>query len=192
MANARDWFDCERESPWPKTEQSDELQSAIVALVKAIEQEDTPGTASDLRPYISGADVMATWHRCTGWIPPSRDPRYIKKWLDFQLEMLDSRRRAIEAQFSLNFLKGTDDETRNQPDCRTGSATDAVGGQSAFCAPLHEAPPVGQSWSRHAHDQDNDATHGAWREAGHADALAQALDARPQSFAISDAKFPTN
>lgn len=54
-----------------------------------------------MRPYISGADVMATWYRCTGWIPPSKDPAYVKKWMDFQLEFLEMRRKAIEAQFAL-------------------------------------------------------------------------------------------
>lgn len=62
------------------------------------------------RPYISGADVMATWNRCTGWVPPSRDPRYIKKWLSFQLEILDSRRRAIEFQFATHLIRAESNE----------------------------------------------------------------------------------
>lgn len=62
--------------------------------------EEQPATDA-MRPYISGADVMATWYRCTGWIPPSKDPAYVKKWMDFQLEFLEMRRKAIEAQFAL-------------------------------------------------------------------------------------------
>jgi len=62
-----------------------------------------------LRAYASGSDVMATWNRCTGWIPPSKDPRYIKKWLDFQLEVLDSRRRAIEQQFAMQLVEASNE-----------------------------------------------------------------------------------
>ena len=62
-----------------------------------------------LRAYASGSDVMATWSRCTGWIPPSKDPRYIKKWLDFQLEVLDSRRRAIEQQFAMQLVEASNE-----------------------------------------------------------------------------------
>lgn len=95
----------------------------------------------ELRPYVSGADVMATWHRCTGWIPPSKDPRYIKKWMDFQLEMLDSRRRAIELQFAMNFMKEPDEANHRAQDGE-GLATYVDACRDPVSPALLEAPPM--------------------------------------------------
>lgn len=150
--------------------------------------DDTP----ELRPYVAGADVMATWHRCTGWIPPSRDPRYIKKWLDFQLEILDSRRRAIEAQFALNFMKGTDYEARPQPTYGARRSAVFVDRQGAVSAPLHEEAPLGEPWTRPADDQNDGRAHGARGEIGHDALMAAALDAVAKSCAVTDTKTTTD
>jgi hypothetical protein len=58
-------------------------------------------TTSTKAIYVTGADVASTWQRLTGWVPPSKDPRYIKKWLDFQLDFIEARREAITSQFQV-------------------------------------------------------------------------------------------
>ena len=149
--------------------------------------DDTP----ELRPYVAGADVMATWHRCTGWIPPSRDPRYIAKWLNFQLEILDSRRRAIEAQFALNFMKGTMYEAEPQPTYGARGAAFPVDRQRPVSAPLHQEAPLGQPWQGTADDQDDDRADGARSEIGHDALMAAALDSIAKSCAVTDDKTTT-
>lgn len=149
--------------------------------------DDTP----ELRPYLPGSDVMATWHRVTGWIPPSRDPRYIKKWLDFQLDMLECRRRAIEAQFSLNFLQGSDDEERPQPTYGASYAAHALDRRGAVSAPLFEEAPVGQPWSRTADNQDHDGAEATRREIDDDALMAAALDVIARSNELTDTKITT-
>jgi hypothetical protein len=146
---------------------------------------------TELRPYVAGADVMTTWHRCTGWIPPSRDPRYIAKWLNFQLDILDSRRRAIEAQFALNFMKGTMDEERPKSTDGAGKPANVLDRRGSLCTSLHGETSLGQSWHGPRHGQDHHAVDGT-RSKNEDDALmAAALDAVAQSCAISDDKTTT-
>lgn len=57
---------------------------------------------ANLTAYVTGSDVAATWQRLTDWVPPSKDPKFIKKWMDFQLDFVEARREAIAAQFQLN------------------------------------------------------------------------------------------
>lgn len=149
--------------------------------------DDTP----ELRPYLPGSDVMATWHRVTGWIPPSRDPRYIKKWLDFQLDMLECRRRAIEAQFSLNFLQGSNDEERPQSTYGPSYAAHAMGRTGAVPAPLFEEASVGQSWARRTHGQDDSGAEAIRREIADDALMAAALDVIARSNELTDTKTTT-
>ena len=126
----------------------------------------------ELRPYVSGADVMATWHRCTGWIPPSKDPRYIKKWMDFQLEMLDSRRRAIELQFAMNFMKEPD-ETDHRSQDGEGFATYVDTCRDPVSPALLEAPPMARPRRRREKHSGADGSAGQDHDSG---PLAPALD----------------